>query len=75
MEKLTQFKSSMDVFRALIVEQNIGTLPGEIFNFDGFLRIVLSAPLDILIDGCNRIKEFFDFQCKFIESEKRLKSG
>lgn len=75
MEKLTHFKSSMEIFRALIEEQNISTLPGEVFNFEGFLRIVLTAPLDILIEGCNRIKEFFENHAKLMESEKRLKSG
>lgn len=74
-EKLTHYKSSMDVYRALIEEQNLSTLPGEVFNFEGFLRIVLTAPLDILIEGCNRIKEFFEHHFKLMESEKRLKSG
>lgn len=73
MEKLSHFKSSMEVFRTLVEEQNVSTLPGEIFNFEGFLRIVLTAPLDILIEGCNRIKEFFEHHCKLVESEKFLK--
>lgn len=76
MEKLIpHYKSSMDVFRALVEEQNISTLPGEVFNVDGFFRIVLTAPLEILIEGCNRIKEFFENHFKLMESEKRLKSG
>lgn len=75
MEKLTPFKSSMDVFRALIEEQNLSILPGEIFNLEGFLRIVLTAPLDVLIESCNRIKLFFENQIMLMESKKQLKNG
>lgn len=74
LEKFPKFSSSMDVFRALIEEENVHIFPGEIFNFTGFMRIVLTVPMDALIDGCTRIKEFCEKNCK-LDSEKFLKKG
>lgn len=75
MEKFTNFNSSMDVFRTLIEEENVHVFPGEIFNFHGLIRIVLTVPIDALIDGCTRIKEFFERHYKLSDSEKFLKKG
>lgn len=73
LEKFPAFSSSMDVFRALIEEENVHVFPGEIFNFNGFIRIVLTVPIEGLVDGCSRIKEFFERNCKL--SDKYLKKG
>lgn len=75
LENFPKFNSSMDVFRALIEEENVHVFPGEIFNFNGFIRIVLTVPSDALVDGCNRIKEFCERNCKLSDSEKCLKKG
>lgn len=75
LDNFPRFNSSMDVFRSLIEEENVHVFPGEIFNVEGFMRIVLTVPLDALIDGCTRIKEFCERNFKLCDSEKTLKMG
>lgn len=43
---------------ALANEQSVFVFPGENFNFCGYFRIVMTAPENMLIDACNRLKEF-----------------
>lgn len=57
-EKLQKVNSSLDFMRKLAMEQSVFVLPGECFNYPGFIRLVLTAPEEILIDACKRIKEF-----------------
>lgn len=58
LEKFPRFKNTFEFTQALLFDENVQTLPGEIFNSEGFFRIVLCVPLEVLVDGCNRIKEF-----------------
>lgn len=58
LDKFPNFNSSLEFFRALMYEQNVQTFPGEIFSFEGYLRIVLALPIELLVDGFERMKEF-----------------
>lgn len=58
LEMFPKFNSTMEFFKALIYEQNVQTFPGEIFEFEGFIRLVITVPIDVLEEGCQRIKEF-----------------
>lgn len=33
-------------------------LPGKCFDVDNFIRIVLTVPKEMIIEACERIKEF-----------------
>ncbi|XP_074597628.1 tyrosine aminotransferase [Brevipalpus obovatus] len=42
----------------LMSEESVFVLPGKIFNFDNFVRIVLTAPTELLLDACQRLEKF-----------------
>lgn len=56
--KFPEFPSSEAFMRALANEQSVFTFPGECFNFPDFLRIVITAQKETLIDAANRMKAF-----------------
>jgi tyrosine aminotransferase len=58
LDNFPQFESSLSFMRHLAMEQSVFTLPSEGFNYPGFLRIVLTAPQNILEETCERMKEF-----------------
>lgn len=57
-KKYPKFSSSIEFFKALANEQSVFAFPSEVFNYEGFLRICITAPEEMLIDACERIKEF-----------------
>lgn len=57
-KKFPKFSSSFDFFRALANDQSVFAFPSECFNYGGFLRICITAPEEMLIEACERIKEF-----------------
>ncbi|KAG5684608.1 hypothetical protein PVAND_013833 [Polypedilum vanderplanki] len=74
LEKFPKFKTCLEFTQQLIREQSVATFPGyPCFNFPGFFRIVLTVPKELIIEACERIKEFCEQNCK--QSEKYLKSG
>lgn len=58
LEKFPEFDTSLSFMRHLAMEQSVFTLPSEGFNFPGFLRVVLTAPQNILLETCERMREF-----------------
>lgn len=58
LEKFPNFSSSMDFMQALGREQSVLVFPGECFNYPGFLRFVITAPEEMLIEACKRLDEF-----------------
>lgn len=50
--------SCLEFMRHLAMEESVFVFPGECFMFDGYFRIVLTAPEDMLIDACGRMKTF-----------------
>ena len=58
LSKFPELSSSFAFMRALATDQSVFVYPGEGFNFDGFFRIVITAPEELLIEVCNRMKEF-----------------
>jgi tyrosine aminotransferase len=75
LEKFPKSKTCLEFTQQLIREQSVATFSGyPCFNFPGFFRIVLTVPKEMIIEACERIKEFCEQNCK--QSEKPyLKSG
>lgn len=42
----------------LVSEQSVFCLPGRVFDYPNYMRIVVTVPEDLLIEACNRIAEF-----------------
>lgn len=58
LEKFEEIDSSMEFMQLLVKEQNVYTFPSECFYQEGFLRIVITVPKELLIESCERIGEF-----------------
>jgi tyrosine aminotransferase len=75
LHKFPKIDTCLQFSQQLLKEQNVATFPGNpCFNFPGFIRLVLTVPSELIIEACERIKEFCEVHFKF-ESEKCLKSG
>lgn len=57
-EKLPQFEDDVAFAKALLTEENVFVLPGTIFNFKGFFRLVITPPLEMLEEAVERISSF-----------------
>jgi tyrosine aminotransferase len=44
--------------RALLQEQNIMVLPGQVFNVHGYFRLVITLPSKDLLEAAERLKQF-----------------
>nr|XP_006013500.2 PREDICTED: tyrosine aminotransferase-like [Latimeria chalumnae] len=58
MGRFPEFRSDVDFTERLICEQSVFCLPATCFEFPNFFRIVLTVPEDMMIEACNRIREF-----------------
>lgn len=59
LEKFPEYSSCLEFSEALIREESVLLFPGvPCFHFPGFIRIVLTVPEDLIIEACERIKEF-----------------
>lgn len=57
-ENFKDLPDDISFAKALLTEENLSILPGTIFTFPNYLRIVICAPNDKLTDACNRIEAF-----------------
>lgn len=59
LEKFPQYSSCRAFTEGLIEEQSVLLFPSSpCFNFPGFMRIVLTVTEEMIIEACERIKEF-----------------
>jgi len=58
LDELFDIDNDMEFVEKLISEQSVFLLPANIFGMDGWVRIVLTVPDDILRDACNRVAMF-----------------
>lgn len=59
LEKFPEFSSCLEFTQKLIHEQSVLLFPGSpCFNYVGFFRIVLTVPENLLVEACERIREF-----------------
>lgn len=57
-ENFPEFSDELEFVQDLVMEQSVFCLPGQCFNIDNYMRIVLTVPREMIIEACNRIKEF-----------------
>lgn len=57
-KKLPGISDDIELTKLLLEEENVFVLPGTIFNFKNYIRLVICPPLDKLEDACNRIEAF-----------------
>lgn len=59
LEKFPQFANCEEFTEGLISEQSVLLFPSSpCFNFPGFMRIVLTVPIEMIEEACERIDEF-----------------
>lgn len=59
-ERFPEFSTDLDFVEALIAEQSVFCLPGQCFEYPNYIRIVLTAPEDMIVEACKRMEEFCD---------------
>ncbi|XP_051884589.1 tyrosine aminotransferase [Pristis pectinata] len=53
-----EFESDIDFTERLITEQSVFCLPATCFEYPNFFRVVVTVPEDLMLEACNRIREF-----------------
>lgn len=63
-ENFPDFEDELSFVQDLVKEQSVFCLPGKCFNIENYIRIVLTVPREMMIEACNRIKEFSEIHYK-----------
>jgi tyrosine aminotransferase len=58
MSRFPQFKTDLEFVEDLVSEQSVFCLPGQCFNYPNSMRLVLTLPLEMFQEACQRILEF-----------------
>lgn len=56
--KFPKLPTSLLFMRALAMEESVFVFPSECFNFPGYLRVVLTATEEMIVEACKRMKLF-----------------
>ncbi|KAH8375777.1 hypothetical protein KR200_006422 [Drosophila serrata] len=59
-ERFPAFKDDTHFVQELVNEQSVFCLPGNCFEYPGYVRIVLTVPKAMIEEACSRITEFCD---------------
>ncbi|EDV29819.1 Tyrosine aminotransferase [Trichoplax sp. H2] len=57
-ERFTGFESDLEFTHKLYEDESVSCIPGRCFSYEGFFRIVLTVPEDMLKVACCRIADF-----------------
>lgn len=57
-QNFPEYDNELEFVQDLVKEQSVFCLPGQCFNIDNYMRIVLTVPREMIIEASNRIKEF-----------------
>lgn len=52
------FPTDLDLVNSLVCEESVFVLPGQCFDFPGYVRLVLTVPEEQLREACARIRDF-----------------
>lgn len=58
MEQFPAFATDLDLVNSLVCEESVFVLPGQCFDFPGYVRLVLTVPEEQLREACARIRDF-----------------
>ena len=54
MERFPLFQHDLQFVERLVSEQSVFCLPGKCFNYPNYFRIVLTVPMELLSEACDR---------------------
>jgi len=58
MERFPLFQHDLQFVERLVSEQSVFCLPGKCFNYPNYFRIVLTVPMELLSEACDRMNQF-----------------
>lgn len=53
-----EFNSDLEFVQRLLMEESVFCLPGQCFDYPSYVRLVITVPMDMLEEACQRIQEF-----------------
>ncbi|XP_034190755.1 tyrosine aminotransferase isoform X2 [Osmia lignaria lignaria] len=53
-----EFNSDLEFVQRLLMEESVFCLPGQCFDYPSYMRLVITVPMDLLEEACQRIQEF-----------------
>ncbi|XP_017766875.1 PREDICTED: tyrosine aminotransferase [Eufriesea mexicana] len=53
-----EFNSDLEFVQRLLMEESVFCLPGQCFDYPSYMRLVITVPMDMLEEACQRIQEF-----------------
>lgn len=59
-ERFPEYETDLEFVQGLVAEQSVFCLPGQCFEYPNYIRIVLTAPEDMIVEACKRLEEFCD---------------
>nr|CAD7401933.1 unnamed protein product [Timema poppensis] len=58
MEHFPEFSSELHFLEQMVTEESVFCLPGQCFDYPGYMRLVLSVPEEQLREACHRIANY-----------------
>ncbi|XP_043475156.1 tyrosine aminotransferase [Leptopilina heterotoma] len=58
LDSFPEFQSDLEFVQRLLAEESVFCLPGKCFDYPSYIRLVISPPIDMLEEACNRIEQF-----------------
>lgn len=58
MERFPKFRNGLEFVKQMVQEESVFCLPGECFDYPGYMRIVLTTPEEQLLEACTRMSKF-----------------
>ncbi|XP_062860341.1 tyrosine aminotransferase [Trichomycterus rosablanca] len=58
MKYFPEFNNDVEFTERLVTEQSVFCLPATAFEYPNFFRIVLTVPEEMMVEACERIREF-----------------
>jgi aspartate/methionine/tyrosine aminotransferase len=65
--------SDISFSRLLLQEESVFVLPGQCFQYPNFFRVVITPPLEKLVEACGRIRAFCERHKKAGSSSEQRK--
>lgn len=58
MDRFPQFTTDLQFIEKLVSEESVHCMPGKCFNYPGYMRLVLTLPINLLTQALDRIHSF-----------------